>query len=54
MTQNDDIADGVQSLKLRSYQEEVLEKSLKSNVIVAMPTGSKHKLLEANKKNNIR
>jgi ERCC4-related helicase len=31
-----------QNLKLRSYQEEVLEKSLKCNVIVAMPTGSKY------------
>lgn len=42
MTQNDEIAGGDQAIRLRSYQEEVLEKSLRSNVIVAMPTGSEH------------
>ena len=40
MAQNVEVAGGDQSIKLRSYQEEVLEKSLRSNVIVAMPTGS--------------
>jgi len=29
------------TIRLRSYQQEMLAKSLKRNVIVAMPTGSK-------------
>jgi ERCC4-related helicase len=32
-------------VRLRSYQHEMLKKSLERNVIVAMPTGSKNTLL---------
>jgi len=32
-------------VRLRSYQHEMLKKSLERNVIVAMPTGSKNRLL---------
>lgn len=47
MAQNDEVAGGDQGIKLRSYQEEVLEKSLRGNVIVAMPTGSEDILAKA-------
>lgn len=44
MAQAGEDADGDRSLKirLRSYQQEMLEKSLEGNIIVAMPTGSKY------------
>jgi superfamily II DNA or RNA helicase len=32
-------------IRLRSYQHEMLKKSLERNVIVAMPTGSKERLI---------
>lgn len=42
MAQAGEDAGGDQSLKirLRSYQHEMLQKSLERNIIVAMPTGS--------------
>lgn len=42
MVQDGGTTDGNQDVKvrLRGYQEEVLQKSLERNVIVAMPTGS--------------
>jgi hypothetical protein len=45
MAQKDEFAEDIQSLKLRSYQAEVLEKCLQKNVIVASPTGSEKRLL---------
>lgn len=39
MAGEDNVADD-QRVKLRSYQQEMLEQSLARNVIVAMPTGS--------------
>ena len=47
MAQTGEDAGGDRSLKirLRSYQHEMLKKSLERNVIVAMPTGSKNRLL---------
>ena len=35
-------------IRLRSYQHEMLKKSLERNVIVAMPTGSKNKIFGPN------
>jgi ERCC4-related helicase len=37
--------DASRKIRLRSYQDEMLTKSLERNVIVAMPTGSKNKLI---------
>lgn len=47
MAQADEDAGGDRSLKirLRSYQHEMLKKSLEGNIIVAMPTGSMDSLL---------
>lgn len=47
MAQAGEDTGGDRSLKirLRSYQHEMLKKSLERNVIVAMPTGSKNSLL---------
>lgn len=39
MASEDHAADG-QRVKLRSYQQEMLEQSLARNVIIATPTGS--------------
>jgi hypothetical protein len=35
--------DGSLKIRLRSYQHEMLKKSLERNIIVAMPTGSENK-----------
>ena len=47
MSQAGEDAGGGSSFKirLRSYQHEMLKKSLERNVIAAMPTGSKNKVL---------
>jgi ERCC4-related helicase len=45
MAQKDEFADDNKSLKLRSYQAEVLQKCLEKNVIIASPTGSEKRLL---------
>jgi hypothetical protein len=42
MAEIDESAGGIQSFKLRIYQQEMLEKSLDRNVILAMPTGSEY------------
>lgn len=40
MTDSSSIQDAVPEIKLRSYQQEMLEQSIERNVIVAMDTGS--------------
>lgn len=40
MAMSDDVQTGASPFKLRSYQTEMLERSLQGNIIVAMDTGS--------------